>query len=211
MTCDECAEVLGDAVDGTLTGAAEAALREHIGQCEACAALLSDLHAIRRSAAALDRHKPSPDLWQTISARTAEPRRSWSWMPLAAAAVLAIAIGSTAWLYVSRTQSARVPAEAEAHDLATSAESEIQQAEAHYDKAIAALEQLTAGKEQTLDPRVAEAIAASLHTVDQAIVDSRAALKTDPASAVAQASVLEALRAKVSLLRETVSLINATS
>lgn len=54
---------------------------------------------------------------------------------------------------------------------------------------------------------VAEEIAQSLGTIDRAIGDTRAALQKEPGSLVAQASLLEALRMKVSLLRETVSLI----
>jgi signal transduction histidine kinase len=73
--------------------------------------------------------------------------------------------------------------------------------------AISALEKLTHDKRASLDPMVAEEIAQSLSTIDRAIGDTRAALKKEPGSLVAQASLLEALRMKVSLLHETVSLI----
>ncbi len=77
--------------------------------------------------------------------------------------------------------------------------------------AIAALEQLTVKRDSTLDPSVAAEIAQSLQSIDRAIDDSRAALKSDPNSFVAQTSLLEALRMKVALLQETVSLMNARS
>ena len=89
--------------------------------------------------------------------------------------------------------------------------SELQLAEQHYDNAIVALEKLTADKQNTLDPQVADAIEQSLATIDKAIGDSRAALESQPDSIVAQTSLLEALRMKVSLLQETVSLMNAHS
>jgi hypothetical protein len=48
----------------------------------------------------------------------------------------------------------------------------------------------------------------NLEVIDQAIGESRSALRTQPASEVAQESLFEALRNKVSLLQETVVLIN---
>jgi tetratricopeptide (TPR) repeat protein len=98
-----------------------------------------------------------------------------------------------------------------ASNLVRSAASELQQAEQHYQNAITALEQLTVAKESALDLAVAAEIAQSLASIDRAIADSRAALKSDPDSFVAQTSLLEALRMKVALLQETVSLMNARS
>ena len=72
--------------------------------------------------------------------------------------------------------------------------------------AIAALEKLTVAQDTALDPMVAAEIAQSLQSIDRAIDDSRAALKAEPGSFVAQTSLLEALRMKVALLQETVSL-----
>ena len=92
-----------------------------------------------------------------------------------------------------------------------SAASELQLAEQHYQNAITALEQLTVERDDALDPSVAAEIAQSLKSIDRAIDDSRAALKSDPGSFVAQTSLLEALRMKVALLQETVSLMNARS
>jgi len=44
--------------------------------------------------------------------------------------------------------------------------------------------------------------------VDQAISESRAALRTQPNSAPAQQSLLESFKSKIALLQDTVSLIN---
>ena len=49
---------------------------------------------------------------------------------------------------------------------------------------------------------------ANLEVIDQAIGQSRAALKSEPANAVAQESLFDALRSKVQLLQDTVALIN---
>jgi hypothetical protein len=124
---------------------------------------------------------------------------------LAAAAALVLTLGAAAWFGLSspgRNGGSTA-------DLTRTAATELQLAEQHYDNAIKSLEQLMVSKNTVLDPAVAADIAQSLQTIDRAIADSRAALKAEPESFVAQTSLLEALRMKVTLLQETVSLMNA--
>lgn len=209
MNCDECSEFLGDAVEASLSPAQEAALRDHCSRCDDCRDLLRDLLEIRRAAATLERRTPPPEIWDRIAGRLATRRVLWA--PLAAAATLAVVLAGATWFYFAADRPVPSGAPESTVDLARSAESELQQAEQHYENAIAALEQLTAGKQGSLDPQVADAIRQSLATIDDAISDSRAALKAQPDSAIAQTSLLEALRMKVALLQETVSLINVRS
>ena len=61
---------------------------------------------------------------------------------------------------------------------------------------------------QALDPQVAADLQKSLLVIDQAIGESRAALKTQPMSTQAQDSLFEAFRSKIVLLQDTISLIN---
>ncbi len=208
-TCDEWSGLLDDAVDDALSAGEARALREHCARCARCGGLLRDLRAIREAAGALDRHTPAPRLWRAIASRTVSRHRVPGVLmrrALAAAAVLLLVAGAAGWRHFASRPASGAPAEA-----AMTADAEIREAEAHYMKAIAALEQLTAGQERTLDPRVAEAIGQSLATIDRAIAESRSALIAHPESAVAQASLLEALRMKVSLLQQTVSLVNVHS
>jgi len=205
MTCDECMELLSEAVDELLPAGVEGEVRSHVTGCAQCRTVFADLAAIRRTASKLDRHTPSRDVWRQISRRTVDARRSW--LPLAAAAAIAIVAAGIYW----RTTLQPLPSDNGSPALALSAVAEIQQAERHYEKAIAALEQLTRDRQNVLDPKVNDAIVTSLATIDQAIAESRAALGTDPGSDVAQASLLEALRAKTMLLEETVSLMNPKS
>ena len=125
----------------------------------------------------------------------------------AAAAALMITLGAGVWF---ATRAISPGSESAPSELVRSAASELQLAEQHYENAIAALERLTVAKDNALDPSVAAEIAHSLKSIDRAIDDSRAALKSDPNSFVAQTSLLEALRMKVALLQETVSLMNAS-
>lgn len=213
MTCEQCREWLGDAVDGTLDVERQAQIDAHGRECATCRDLLNDLKEIRAAAATLDRLTPSPELWRAIAAQVepASPkRRSRVGGPqLAAAAALMMMLGAAAWFALG-TQWRGGSGET-ASDLARSAASELQRAEQHYQNAITALEQLTVASDTALDPSVAAEIALSLKSIDRAIDDSRAALKSDPSSFVAQTSLLEALRMKVALLQETVSLMNARS
>jgi len=239
MNCERYSEWLGDAVDGTLDPANQAELDAHCRGCSNCRELLRDLKEIRAAAATLDRPIPSPDIWNAIAAKIETPSSGnqvrqadrdhrgaafarwggrWGtltgatrlpgWGALAAAAALVTMISAAAWFGLST----RPPqgGSQSAAELARAA-SELQLAEEHYLKAIASLEQLTVERDSTLDPVVASDIAQSLKSIDRAIDDSRTALKADPRSFVAQTSLLEALRMKVALLQETVSLMNARS
>jgi predicted anti-sigma-YlaC factor YlaD len=208
MNCEQCAELAGDAVDSTLSPAQEALLQEHCRGCEDCRELLNDLMKIRAVAATLEQRIPPPQLWSAIATKTikATARRS-VWVPLAAAAALIMMVGTAALFDIGPLRR-RNPAAESPTELARSAASELQQAEQHYVNAITTLEQLTVNKQDALDPVVADQIARSLAIIDRAIGDSRAALKTEPNSFVAQTSLLEALRMKVALLQETVSLIS---
>ena len=60
----------------------------------------------------------------------------------------------------------------------------------------------------SLDPQTAAVLQKNIGVIDQAIRESHAALQAQPTSEVAQASLFEALQRKVSLLRDTVALIN---
>src|SRR5688500_5258290 len=220
MTCEQCSEWLGEAVDGTLDAERQAAIDAHCRGCAGCRDLLNDLKEIRAAAATLDRRTPSPELWRSIAARVENPivpptrmgRSRWASTraQLAAAAALMMMLGTAAWFGAGQPWRSR-PSDGAASELVRDATSELQLAEQQYDNALAALEQLTVQKDSALAPSSAAEIAQSLKSIDRAIDDSRAALKSDPGSFVAQTSLLEALRMKVALLQETVSLMNARS
>jgi Putative zinc-finger len=221
MNCDECTNRFGDAVDGTLPAEQIAAIEAHCRNCQNCRETLHDLFEIRAAAASLDRLTPSPDVWNAIAAKIGRPavnprfgRPGAAWLPggLLAAAALVMMLGAAVWFDLGPALRRSQPSDAEsAAGIARAAVSELQLAERHYENAIRSLEQLTVNKDNTLDPAVAADIGQSLQSIDRAITDSRAALQSNPESFVAQTSLLEALRMKVTLLQETVSLMNARS
>src|SRR5262249_26316753 len=89
-----------------------------------------------------------------------------------------------------------------------SIESELRQAEEHYEKAIVGLEQIARTGEGALDPQVAATLRKNLGVIDQAIAESRTALNAQPESQSAQETLFEAFRKKVTLLEDTIALIN---
>ena len=209
MNCEQCIDQLGNLVDGAIDPEISAQLDEHCRGCDACRDLLNDLREIRAAAATLERFTPSPAVWSAIAATvSAPPSRRYSWVELAAAAALAVMLGTAGWFALGPRGHAGGDSP---ENLARNAASELHLAEQHYLNAITALEQLTIRSDAALDPAVAAEIAQSLQSIDRAIADSREALKTQPDSLVAQTSLLEALRMKVAVLQETVSLMNSPS
>jgi hypothetical protein len=93
-------------------------------------------------------------------------------------------------------------------EAAESVETELRQAEEHYLKAINGLEQITKADENALDPQTVATVRKNVAVIDQAIGESRAALRSEPTSEPAQHSLIESFKAKVTLLQNTVALIN---
>jgi hypothetical protein len=226
MNCDQHRDSLSEYVDGTLQASEDPAdaarldaLEAHLAGCERCRALVEDLHTIRDAATRLEAHVPPPQLWGRIAAAVEGEtrRRIWSWQPLAAAATLVLVLGGSwfAWRQLAAppapaTATAVTPPPARQPDpeLVQDVETELKLAEEHYVKAIAGLEAITRAEGAELDPQTADVLQANLRVIDDAIGDSRAALKTNPASDLAQDSLFEALRSKVTLLQDTIALIN---
>jgi len=224
MTCDECTDRLSDAVDGTLDAATAAAVDAHLRTCAACRATRQDLETIAASARTLERHEVPPDAWARIAARlerpASSPLRAWlpggsdaRWRGLAAAAavVLVLAAAGAGWLVARGTAPAAPTADVAAttttDDAIQTVETELSLAQEHYERAIAGLEQITNG-DTTLDPELAAVLQNNLTVIDTAIDESREALNAQPTNEVAQQSLFGALRNKVTLLQETVALIN---
>jgi anti-sigma factor RsiW len=218
---------LNDYVDGTLTADDRTGVERHLDGCAECRKTVDELRRIKETSAALQPIAPPERAWGRIRAdlaremparptRSAEapvvpqpaPRSAWpSWLAAAATVLLAVGIS---WFFVARAgrtsppaaTATSVPADAQA------VEAELRQAEEHYQKAIAGLEQIANSEKGSLDPTTAATLEKNLTVVDQAIGESRAALRQQPTSEPAQQSLLENFRTKLALLEDTVALIN---
>jgi anti-sigma-K factor RskA len=235
MNCETYRQSVQALIEGDLDPEQQRALEAHAATCAACRTLTADLEAIRDAGHALERRTPSKDVWARIQLQiAAEPsfqkaaaeRRAreaeasarakhWNWPVLAMAASLLIALvaGSLYVVNLSRTpaaapKTAATSGNATSGELVQSIENELDQAAAHYEKAIAGLEQVANASESPLDPELMATLKANLGVIDQAINESRTALKAQPTNQLAQESLFEAFRRKVSLLQDTIALMN---
>ena len=198
-------------VDGTLSARARADVDAHVASCRECSAVVDDFRRVQAAARQLPPLEPPRDAWRRIERElkahgaSRRPAR-WTWLA-AAAAVVVIALGGVKLADVWRGPA---PTTTSAEEVATaqSVEAELRQAEQHYQKAITGLEQIANAEKGSLDPQIAATLEKNLAVVDQAISESRAALKTQPTSEPAQTSLLESFKAKIALLQDTVALIN---
>ena len=226
MSCSDYSDAIAEFVDGTLDPAKQRALERHVEGCEACRALVADLRSIQAAAFTLDRHEPPSHVLETLRSRDCVRSAARGSQPIVGLAGLADHVG---WLgrrrrarggdvaghlaagseipIRTRMPPPQVSSEAPGDPVA-SVVTELEAAEDHYDKAIQGLEQIAKSDSGALDPQVAAVLQKNLQVIDQAIGESRAALKAQPASPDAQESLFDAMRSKVALLQQTVELIN---
>ena len=212
---------LSDYVDGALDAGEREPVTEHLEHCHGCQTLVADFTELRRASAALGTMEPPARTWARIEQVLREPPvegrqstshakaeagrfgRRWPW--LAAAAALVLATAGSVWLV-----RAPLGGESPAIEAATAqaVEAELAQAEQHYQNAINGLEQIANAEKSALDPTTAVTLQENRGVVDQAINESRAALKAQPASDPARRSLLDSFKAKIELLQNTIALIN---
>ena len=214
---------LGDYVDGTLAPDRQAAVEAHLQSCPTCRATVVDFTSIRSMARTLEPHVPAAAVWTRVSASLEQEQKrpaAWwrlatgglAWRTIAAAAVMAVLLVGGSWLAWRQAGATRAAATA-ATNAATPAGSavvnaDVQLAERDLTDAITSLEQVTKTQTDALDPGTVRVVQANLEVLDQAIGQSREALKTQPANTAAQDSLFDALRSKVQLLQDVVALIN---
>ena len=231
MACSKYLNSIQERVDGTIGAIRRAELEMHLDTCAECRALLEDLQRIHDAAAELPALAPPDRTWLQIAGRlrmegrisdeattVAPSRRPYvAWLAIAAA--LVIAAGSAVILLVPRETPATTPAAASSapssaptggpvEGSAVEAVNAVEAAQAKYEKAIEELEKVAKANQQALDPGTAATIEKNLGIIDQAIADNRVAVKAEPASVAARETLFEALRTKVTLLQDTISLIN---
>ena len=232
MFCNQYRDAILELADGTLGPVRRAELQTHLDQCDGCRALAADLQKIRSAAASLDPITPPARVWQSIAGElhkqgrvTPAPGLRGSRVAmLAIAASLLIAIGGS--LYMLRTFPSLRPSppqqassDAPVHTDAGSGNAapvdpvqgineDLTAAVQHYESAIAKLEQAVKSDDASIDPQVAAVFQKNLPVIDQAIAETKSALQSEPQNAPARESLFEALRKKVSLLQDTIALMN---
>lgn len=200
---------LNDFLDGGLDDVERLPLERHLGECSRCRIALEELRAVVDTARETAHAEPPESAWRSISVALAGRARSggggaqhYFYGALTLAASLVLGMG----LYLlTRPAEPTVP---DPEALVTMVSEELRAAESHYQKAIDGLEQIIDANEGVLSPELSTVLNENLDLIESAIHESRAAIATQPESTVAQESLLEALRRKVTLLQKTILLIN---
>jgi len=210
----------GVPADSALSADAARAAEVHLAACERCRAIAADFRTIRSLARALEPQMPPPHVWTALAASFQERRQGgWSLFSLspfglqqAAALAMAAVLGTGLWWIGGQLTPA--PQSGLAVDMdgpvmtAGVGSVTLQMAEEQFTTAIESLEQMTRARQAALDPDTAGVVQANLSVIDAAIDESRAVLRDEPGSQVAQQSLFEALRSKAALLQDILALIN---
>jgi anti-sigma factor RsiW len=226
--------VIHDYIDDALDLRARTELERHLAGCSECRRLVDDLREISKAVAGLkdEWREPPVRAWgrlerairlehesrstqssprEELAPRAQRTLRFMPWLAAAALLILATAVGLQfrGGRRAAPASSAATPgASIASGDAAQAVEAELRAAEEHYTRAITGLEQITKTEQGALDPGTAATLQKNLAVIDQAISESRAALRTQPASEPAQESLVENFKAKIGLLQDTVALIN---
>jgi tetratricopeptide (TPR) repeat protein len=222
MACPQYLNAIHEAVDGTIGSIRRAELELHVDTCAGCRTLLEDLQRIHDAAAALPALEAPDRAWLQIAGRlrqegrisdTTSPdtaRRTYAiWLAAAAAVILAVV---SAVLVLQRSSPAPQTVSTAGNpgnDRSVEAvQNDVDAAQQQFEKAIAELEKVAKANQEALDPETSATIDKNLGIIDQAIAENRAAVTSEPASVAARETLFQALRSKVSLLQDTITLIN---
>ena len=224
MACERYIGAIQELADGTLGSIRRAELELHMESCEGCRQLADDLIRIRDLAGSLERPAPPDRVWLQVAGRLRQegrvaPSRTIAgatrrYYPFALAATLVLVVAASLYLlYPRRTgpQTAGNVAPAntvEESEAIGGVEAEVKLAAQHLQNAITRLEEAAKSGSSTIDPDTAALLQKDLRVIDAAIAESSAALRAEPQSGPAQASLFGALRRKVLLLQDTIALMN---
>jgi anti-sigma factor RsiW len=222
MTCTRSAQDIQDLIDGTLGPIRRAELEQHLARCPSCRALADDLQRIRDVAGTIEPLEPPDHVWLQVAGRLrqegrvhdrpalpAARRAQYVWVAVAAALVLAV--GASLMLLMNRTPvtpEATTPGNVAATDTVQSGVEDLRQAERLLQSGVAKLREGLGPEGQALPSAVASTLESNLQILDRAIDESSAALQKEPQNAAARTSLFDALQRKISLLQDTIALMN---
>ena len=214
-THDAYTDRLSDYIDGELDARARVDVERHLGGCEECRALVSQLRSIAVRADSLTDRAPDRDLWSGVAARIGQkqPRRFSFTLPQLAAAGIALMVLSGGMVWLARTGDPRVdfPQVAGNTSLPEPASSGSDVApvllgDRQFEGAVEDLERILAEGRSRLDPETVRILEQNLAAIDAAIEQSRLALTHDPANAYLHNHLAAARQRKLALLRRATAL-----
>jgi len=225
MTHDAVIDRLSEYLDGEdMSTADRAAVDAHLAVCSECRTTLDELRAVASLARQLPDSGPSTELWPGVIDRiettsrivsfAPAPRRRFTFtLPQLVAASLALMVlsGSMVWIARSDNPSARFPPVvalvAPGNDVTeTPVFAPASFVDMYYDQAVADLEKTLADGRNRLDPETVRIIKENLLSIDQAIEQSKKALRADPANVYLNTHFAAYRNRKLALLRRATAL-----
>jgi hypothetical protein len=222
--CDRYLNAINELVDGTLGPLRRAELDLHLETCDDCRALVRDLQAIVDAAGSLPPLRPPDRVWSAIAGRlqneglvAGERSRGFNRTWLALAAALIIAVGASLFVLYPRRHDVVAPVPpslADAHAPAGSnaaADDPVQKVDSELALIAQHLDNVLEEAKKTggaMDPQTTAVMQKNMPVINQAIAETRAALKTDPDNTQARQGLYEMLKRKIQFLQDTIALMN---
>jgi hypothetical protein len=218
MTHDAVIDRLSEYLDGEdMSTADRAAVDAHLATCSECRTTLDELRAVASFARQLPDSAPSTELWPGLVDRietrsplvsfARTPRRRFTFtLPQLVAASLALMVlsGGMVWIARSGNPNASLPSVVAQPDTPAFAPASF--ADMYYDQAVADLEKTLADGRNRLDPETVRIIEENLLSIDQAIDQSKRALRADPANVYLNNHFATYRNRKLALLRRATAL-----
>ena len=198
---------INDLVDETVEAGELPALLEHVRFCAQCRAEVEALRAMLAQVGTLPLSiQPARDLRPQMWAQ-ADRKTLWNWRyPLAAAAVLLIALTSIVTLTISRKEDVRVTNTT----FEAPSSVDVVSLDAEYQREVSELQRALRENRDNLAPETIEILEANLRVIDSAISEAREALARDPASSTLGEVLKSAYHRKLELLKQAARTTAAT-
>jgi hypothetical protein len=229
MTCTRARADIQELVDGTLGAIRTSELRLHLDTCAGCRGLYEDLQRIREVAGSTPPMQPPDHIWLQIAGRLRQAgrvhdqpeaasvhrgqRAQYVWLAIAAALVLSV--GASLLLLVPGGRPTAPPQAVEGNatgsDAVQSGVEDLRKAEQLLQSGVAKLKEglkSDGSSNGALPTAVASTLDSNLQILDRAIAESSSALQQEPQNVAARNSLFDALQRKISLLQDTITLMN---
>ena len=223
MNCERCQELIGDLIDGTLSGADESTLKSHLGECLDCVSVREDLTSIlsycRAHRGEYDAPPNEKALWlrirnvveaELVSVRPVvneTPRRSWwsrswelSFPQLAALTVGIVLLVSLVTTVGIRRWQTTTPVVAER--ISDSVNASVNDRVWQRQQVINYWNQRVEVNKARWSADMRETFERNMRVIDQAVSDSMNELNQNPHDDVSEQMLNEALNDKLALLKE---------
>ncbi|HEX7294555.1 MAG TPA: zf-HC2 domain-containing protein [Pyrinomonadaceae bacterium] len=223
MNCERCQELIGDLIDGTLSGADESTLKSHLDECLDCVSVREDLTSILSYCRAhRGEYEPPPNeraLWlrirnvveaELVSVRPVvneTPRRSWwsrSWelsfpqlASLTVGIVLLVSLVTTVGLRRWQTTTPVV-----ADRLSDAVNASVTDRVWQRQQVISYWNQRVELNKARWSADMRETFDRNMRVIDQAVNDSMNELNRNPHDEISEQMLNEALNDKLALLKE---------